>query len=826
MVSVHGSVNGEGERMGQEGGRIRFVTYLKAHKRAAYVLGAMVMVHLSSQYDRYLFSVSKIPFMDYESFEFALIAGPFFTAVNATAGVLLSFVGDVRPVRLLSTACLVWSACTGAVAFSRTYWQVALTRVGQGIGDAACCPFAASILRDHFGPEVIGSAMGVFYVGLFAGFSLSLGGGTLIDDLLGWRWAYFLAASAGFVAAAITYVTVQEPKKSLAAGAGLLRQRRGYSAASAATTKAPIAADATAADGPGSVSRRGPGGGGSGGGGFRPVPSPTYSLVRREEEGGEGGKQALREYGDAAAGGESKEDRRADADGSLEDGEKGFQQQQVQQQQQQLMNGSIHRPPSSIGGKMGKMQDLSEAWLGSPSLLLICLAGGIRDAGGFVFSYYLASYFSPLMDGNAVLTNDGPCSFSYDASFNGTQVCDESYPWCIDGSCNTLSSSPWHDIGMPASHLELFVSWVPLVGGSLGAMMGGILSDRIAKEYGTAGRLWVVVVSNAIATPFAVGVLLAPYPWCFLCLLVVSLVGEMWIGIMVTCIMTLVPRHVRVTSVALYNFFITNLSGLCTLLVPPIRASYDSPHLFSFFAEPLAGAAAAGAATAAAAAAAFAGGESGSAAEGEGGDATPLSLDGLLGEGGSMAGYDGEGWSGDEFGGGAAEVEPVEFRLSAPGSTGLRAAMMWIYPGLFLASSFFCLAAIVALHQDKQEEEAAAADAAVAAAVEADYEPLAGGGGDGENDGDGWSSPTTTRWEVRSAAAEAAAAARIPARSRGPKRVFGRGVRNLTGGGGGGGGGTSGFASGGAGTEGLEAPLLRGAGEASDAGRPTSPTQP
>ena len=38
--------------------------------------------------------------------------------------------------------------------------KVALARVGQGIGDAACSPFAASILRDHFGPEVIGSAIG------------------------------------------------------------------------------------------------------------------------------------------------------------------------------------------------------------------------------------------------------------------------------------------------------------------------------------------------------------------------------------------------------------------------------------------------------------------------------------------------------------------------------------------------------------------------------------------------------------------------------------------------------------------------------------------
>eukprot|EP00903_Cladosiphon_okamuranus_P019176 g17638.t1 len=803
--------------MGHEEGRLRFVVYLKAHKRAAYVLGAMVMVHLSSQYDRYLFSVSKIPFMDYESFEFALIAGPFFTAVNATAGVLLSFVGDVRPVRLLSTACLVWSACTGSVAFSRTYWQVALTRVGQGIGDAACCPFAASILRDHFGPEVIGSAMGVFYVGLFAGFSLSLGGGTLIDDLLGWRWAYFLAATGGFIAAVITYVTVQEPKKSLGTGAGLLRQRRGYSAASHAPTKTPYGADAS-------------------GIGSRHGPSPTYSLVRREEEAGEFSKPAFREYGQAG-GNESKEDRRAEAEPSLEGGEKGSQQPQQQQQQQPLMNGSVHTTASAsaAGDKMAKLQDLSEAWLGSPSLLLICLAGGIRDAGGFVFSYYLASYFSPLMDGNAVLTNAAPCSFSYDASFNGTQVCDDSYPWCIDGSCNTLSSSPWHDVGMPASHLELFVSWVPLVGGSLGAMMGGILSDRIAKEYGTAGRLWVVVVSNAIATPFAVGVLLAPYPWCFLCLLVVSLVGEMWIGIMVTCIMTLVPRHVRVTSVALYNFFITNLSGLCTLLVPPIRASYDSPHVFSFFAEPLAGATAAGAATAAAAAAAFSGGESSGGGGGVWGDGSvqSLPLHGLVGEGASaMTGYDGEGWGGgDEFGVGADDLDPVEFRLSAPGSTGLRAAMMWIYPGLFLASSFFSLAAIVAVQRDKQEEEAAAADAATDA-TESDYEPLAGGSGgsDGENDGgEGWMSPTTTRWEVRGRSATAAVEAATPATARipiparvrgGPKRVFGGGVRNLTGGGGG----TISAVGEGAGTEALEVPLLRGAEEASNAtGRPSSP---
>lgn len=140
-----------------------------------------------------------------------------------------------------------------------------------------------------------------------------------------------------------------------------------------------------------------------------------------------------------------------------------------------------------------------------------------------------------------------------------------------------------------------------------------------------------------------------------------------------------------------------------------------------------------------------------------------------------------------------------------------------------LPLAVFSLAAIVALHQDKREEEAAAADADDS--VESDCEPLAGGsgggGGDGENDGDGWLSPTTTRWEIRSAAE--ATTARVPARGRGgPKRIFGGGVRNLVGGGGG-----TGSADGeGAGVESLEVPLLRGEGEASDAGRPSSPTPP
>lgn len=119
--------------------------------------------------------------------------------------------------------------------------------------------------------------------------------------------------------------------------------------------------------------------------------------------------------------------------------------------------------------------------------------------------------------------------------------------------------------------------------------------------------------------------------------------------------MALVPRRVRVTSVALYSFIITNISGLSTTLVPLLRARYDSTHVFHFFAEPLAGS---GGATTI------------NAAVGSN-SADHSSAVGFLR---ATSGGDGEGTG-------------VEFSVSESGSLGLQKAMLWMYPGMFLASS-------------------------------------------------------------------------------------------------------------------------------------------
>ena len=41
-----------------------------------------------------------------------------------------------------------------------------------------------------------------------------------------------------------------------------------------------------------------------------------------------------------------------------------------------------------------------------------------------------------------------------------------------------------------------YLSWIPLLGGIIGATAGGYVADRLAKRYGQTGRLVVLVTSQ------------------------------------------------------------------------------------------------------------------------------------------------------------------------------------------------------------------------------------------------------------------------------------------------------------------------------------------
>jgi len=54
----------------------------------------------------------------------------------------------------------------------------------------------------------------------------------------------------------------------------------------------------------------------------------------------------------------------------------------------------------------------------------------------------------------------------------------------------------FQDQGQTSTQIGEFMSWIPLVGGSIGAFFGGFISDRFVKKRGVVARMVVLVISQ------------------------------------------------------------------------------------------------------------------------------------------------------------------------------------------------------------------------------------------------------------------------------------------------------------------------------------------
>ena len=136
---------------------------------------------------------------------------------------------------VIAVSIVIWSIFTSMCAAAKGYFSLFLTRIGVGIGEAGLSPAAYSLIADYFPKERIGTAISVFYFGLFLGSSLALlVGGMAVDalaqtpivtvPLLGsiasWRVTFLIVGLPG-VAFAFLAFTIKEPlRRNLLLDAG------------------------------------------------------------------------------------------------------------------------------------------------------------------------------------------------------------------------------------------------------------------------------------------------------------------------------------------------------------------------------------------------------------------------------------------------------------------------------------------------------------------------------------------------------------------------------------------------------------------------------
>ncbi len=143
-----------------------------------------------------------------------LLAGTAFALFYATLGVPIALLADRWNRRnLIAIALAIWSGMTALSGLAANIWQLALARVGVGIGEAGCSPPAHSMISDLYPPKQRSTAMGFYTLGISAGIMLAyLAGGWVVENL-GWREAFFIVGLPGLFLAVVVRTTVPEPPR-------------------------------------------------------------------------------------------------------------------------------------------------------------------------------------------------------------------------------------------------------------------------------------------------------------------------------------------------------------------------------------------------------------------------------------------------------------------------------------------------------------------------------------------------------------------------------------------------------------------------------------
>ncbi len=210
---------------------------------AWYVVGVLMIAFIFSFLDRLILALLVPPIMQdlkISNTAIGLLGGLYFALFYALMGLPLGRLADRSSRRLIvSAGIFLWSLMTVACGLARNFWQLALARVGVGVGEATLSPCAYSLISDYFPKDRLGTALGVFQSAAFvgAGVAFILGGAVIelveaipfellpgglpdfFNQFKSWQLAFMVVGLPGVLVAMLA-LTIREPvRRGLMAGA-------------------------------------------------------------------------------------------------------------------------------------------------------------------------------------------------------------------------------------------------------------------------------------------------------------------------------------------------------------------------------------------------------------------------------------------------------------------------------------------------------------------------------------------------------------------------------------------------------------------------------
>lgn len=200
-------------------------------KYAWYVVGVLTLAYVFSFIDRQIMSLLVKPIrrdLEIGDTQMSLLMGASFAVFYTLFGIPLGRLADTHSRRaIIAIGVAVWSVMTAGCGLTKKFWELAVMRMGVGVGEATLSPAAYSLIADHFPPQRRATAMSVYSMGIYVGSGLAfiLGGMVvqfasgresfvlpLIGAVRSWQLVFFVVGLPGLLVALLC-LTVREPTR-------------------------------------------------------------------------------------------------------------------------------------------------------------------------------------------------------------------------------------------------------------------------------------------------------------------------------------------------------------------------------------------------------------------------------------------------------------------------------------------------------------------------------------------------------------------------------------------------------------------------------------
>jgi MFS family permease len=181
------------------------------------VVWLLVIVYTLNFLDRQLVSVLAEPIrkdLNLTDTQLGMLGGIYFAAFYTLFGIPVGWLADrTKRIWIMSGACALWSLFTMGCGLAGNFLQLAIMRMGVGIGEAGGSPPSYSLISDYFPPKERGTGLAIYSLGVPLGSMLGAAIGAGIAAHYGWRMAFIAVGAPGVLMALVLLLVVREPKR-------------------------------------------------------------------------------------------------------------------------------------------------------------------------------------------------------------------------------------------------------------------------------------------------------------------------------------------------------------------------------------------------------------------------------------------------------------------------------------------------------------------------------------------------------------------------------------------------------------------------------------